>query len=423
MILVPEAVAFAFMAGLKPLVGLQAAWIMCLVAGLLGDRPAMISGATGAVAVVLPAITQVNLCSDYLVRREVAAEGFSGNLPAGWPNDCESPTFATPRRLGVLFYAVMFQGVLQFVFGIFKLGKFALLLPESCMVGFVNGLGIIIFFAQFSHFKRGEIGISNPLYCQTAWDKDPTGAEFLAEFNTDGSRKYPGVGMTVAEWCDTDRTGFDTHQTDHDGNPFSSTFGAATGRRQLAGSHSVLSDGEPWHDTQTLLYMLFALILPVILSIHIAPKIFVKIPPWHNAQMIPSSLVGIGISIFIEHVIIRNLDPDCDFERQAYDYDYSVDDQQRALWIGCGTKTVKEVAMVAGKFPVPIWTDTSSYETFPGSGVKIELKDAIPPIGENACRTPQLLASASHDAPPRFDDRLLNGICSRAVGCRRRPFQ
>ena len=54
---------------------------------------------------------------------------------------------------------------------------------------------------------------------------------------------------------------------------------------------------------------------------------------------------------------------------------------ERALWIGCGTKTVAEVAMVAGKFPVPIWSDTDMYESFPGSGVKIALKDAIPPIG------------------------------------------
>ena len=88
----PEAVAFAFMAGLKPLVGLQAAWIMCLVAGLAGDRPAMISGATGAVAVVLPVITQVNLCEDYLIKREIAEPGYAGMQPA-----CEAPAFATPR--------------------------------------------------------------------------------------------------------------------------------------------------------------------------------------------------------------------------------------------------------------------------------------------------------------------------------------
>jgi len=96
--------------------------------------------------------------------------------------------------------------------------------------------------------------------------------------------------------------------------------------------------------------------------------------------VIPSSLVGIGISILIEHAILRNVDSDCDIPHQPYDYDYSSEDD-RALWIGCGTKTVAEVAMVAGKFPVPIWSDTEMYESFPGSGVQIALKDAIPPIG------------------------------------------
>eukprot|EP01047_Picozoa_sp_COSAG01_P022028 COSAG01_NODE_1297_length_10848_cov_60.004279_2_plen_426_part_00 len=377
MILVPEAVAFAFMAGLKPLVGLQAAWIMCLVAGLLGDRPAMISGATGAVAVVLPEITQVNLCDDYLVKRELAEPGYLGNQPK-----CEEPDFATPRRLGVMFYAVMFQGVLQFIFGILKLGKFALLLPQSCMVGFVNGLGVIIFFAQFGHFKRSEIGISHPLYCQTQFDKDPTGTEFLPALNTDGSKKFPGVNMTVGEWCSgpgLNVAGF--AQEDDDGNAFSKVWGASSGRRQLGGSHEVLSDGEPWHDGQTLLYMFFALIIPVILSIHLAPMLFKRLPPFYNDQLIPSSLVGIGISILIEHAILRNIDSDCDIPHQPYDYDYSAEDD-RDLWIGCGTKTVAEVAMVAGKFPVPIWSDTDMYESFPGSGVKIALKDAIPPIGK-----------------------------------------
>jgi hypothetical protein len=285
MILVPEAVAFAFMAGLKPLVGLQAAWIMCLVAGLLGDRPAMISGATGAVAVVLPVITQVNLCNDYLVAREIAEPGYAGMPPA-----CEAPAFATPRRLGVMFYAVMLQGVLQFVFGIFKLGDFALLLPQSCMVGFVNGLGVIIFFAQFGHFKRAEIGLSNPLYCQTAFDKDPLGTEFLPALNTDGSKKFPGVNMTVAEWCGS-ATGAAVQET-ADGGAFTWT----AGRRQLSGSHSVLSDGQPWHDGQTLTYMLIS-IVSVIVMIHLSPQIFKRIPPFYNPQLIPSSLVGIGFSV------------------------------------------------------------------------------------------------------------------------------
>ena len=299
MILVPEAVAFAFMAGLKPLVGLQAAWIMCLIAGLLGDRPAMISGATGAVAVVLPVITQVNLCQDYLVQREIAADGYAGMQPS-----CESPSFATPRRLGVMFYAIMLGGVLQFVFGLFKLGKFALLLPQSCMVGFVNGLGVIIFFAQFGHFKRAEIGLSHPLYCQTAFDKDPTGVGKLPEENTDGSLKFPGVvaavdaastatEVSIADWCSS-AAGALGQQT-ADGGAFTWTP-AVAGRRQLSGSHSVLSDGEPWHDGETLLYMLIS-IVAVIVMIHLSPVLLKRVPPFYNPQLIPSSLVGIGFSV------------------------------------------------------------------------------------------------------------------------------
>ena len=228
----------------------------------------------------------------------------------------------------------------------------------------------------FGQDLHAEIGISHPLYCQTQFGNDPTGTEFLPWFNTDGSNKFPGVNRTVADWCNQS-----AGQEDDDGNPFSQVWGAAsTGRRQLSGSHEVLSDGEPWHDTQTLFYMFFALIAPVILSIHLAPMLFKRLPPFYNAQLIPSSLVGIGISILIEHAILRNIDSDCDIPHQPYDYDYSAADE-RALWIGYGTKTVAEVAMVAGKFPVPIWSDTDMYESFPGSGVKIALKDAIPPIG------------------------------------------
>ena len=353
MILVPEAVAFSFMAGLNPLIGLQAAWIMCLVAGLVGDRPAMISGATGAVAVVLPQITQVDLCTDYLVKRY----DMGGDVAP----PCIVPTFATPRRLGMLFYAVMLQGLLQFVFGLFKLGKVALLLPEPTMVGFCNGLGIIIFFAQFAHFKRGEIGLSTSIYCQNAFDKGD-GATFLTTVN-----------MTTQQWCSTAEG-----QENFAGGAFAWT-NSTSGRRQLGGSHAVFSDGEPWHDSQTLLYMVFALVIPVIFFIHAAPELFKRLPG-KNPQLIPSSLVGIGMSIVIEHLILRNVDSDCDLVRNAnYDFDNTGEDP-RALWIGCGTKTVSEIAMVAGKFPVPFWFDSKSYETFPGSGVSIELRDAIPPL-------------------------------------------
>ncbi|MFD2180449.1 SulP family inorganic anion transporter [Veronia pacifica] len=114
--LVPEAVAFAFVASVDPMVGLYAAFIMGLLTAILGGRPGMISGATGAMAVVM-----VSLVIDHGVQ--------------------------------YLFAAVLLTGVLQIVFGIFRLGKFIRMVPHPVMIGFVNGLAIVIFLAQLGQFK------------------------------------------------------------------------------------------------------------------------------------------------------------------------------------------------------------------------------------------------------------------------------
>lgn len=114
--LVPEAVAFALVAGLEPLVGLYAAFIMGLVTSLLGGRPGMISGATGAVAVVYVAL--------------VATHGVE-----------------------YMFAAVLLAGILQITFGLLGLGKFARLVPHPVMFGFLNGLAIVILLAQMSSFQ------------------------------------------------------------------------------------------------------------------------------------------------------------------------------------------------------------------------------------------------------------------------------
>ncbi len=114
--LVPEAVAFAFVAGVEPLVGLYAAFIVGLITALFGGRPGMISGATGALAVVMVAL--------------VAQHGVE-----------------------YLFATVVLMGILQLGAGIFKLGKFIRLVPHPVMLGFVNGLAIVIFLAQLSQFQ------------------------------------------------------------------------------------------------------------------------------------------------------------------------------------------------------------------------------------------------------------------------------
>jgi len=115
--LVPEAVAFAFVAGVDPLVGLYAAFMVGLITAVFGGRPGMISGATGAMAVVMVSL--------------VAIHGVE-----------------------YLFATVVLTGVLQILAGVFKLGKFIRLVPHPVMLGFVNGLAIVIFLAQLGQFKE-----------------------------------------------------------------------------------------------------------------------------------------------------------------------------------------------------------------------------------------------------------------------------
>ena len=114
--LVPEAIAFALIAGLSPLTGLYAAFVMGLITSILGGRPGMISGATGAVAVVI-----VSLAADHGVE--------------------------------YVFAAVVLAGILQLAAGFLRLGKFMRLVPHPVIFGFVNGLAIIIFMSQLDQFR------------------------------------------------------------------------------------------------------------------------------------------------------------------------------------------------------------------------------------------------------------------------------
>ena len=125
--LVPEAVAFAFVAGVDPLVGLYAAFMIGLITSIFGGRPGMISGATGALAVVMVSLV---------------AEGNAMGNPE--------------ENLGLyyLFLTVMLMGVIQFLAGVLKLGKFVRLIPHPVMMGFVNGLAIVIFLSQLGMFKE-----------------------------------------------------------------------------------------------------------------------------------------------------------------------------------------------------------------------------------------------------------------------------
>lgn len=133
--LVPEAVAFALIAGVPVMVGLHAAFIMGLFAAVFGGRPGMISGATGAMAVVLIGMSMA-VQKHYGIDKEA---GFLGDVV-----------------LQHIFLAVALAGVIQIACGIGRLGKFIRMVPHSVMLGFVNGLAIVIFLAQFGSFKDAE---------------------------------------------------------------------------------------------------------------------------------------------------------------------------------------------------------------------------------------------------------------------------
>ena len=129
--LVPEAVAFAFVAGVDPLVGLYAAFMVGLITSIFGGRPGMISGATGALAVVMVSLVARG--------NEMGAEG-------------------DEMGLYYLFLTVILMGIIQVLAGVFKLGKFVRLIPHPVMMGFVNGLAIVIFLSQLSMFMTSENG-------------------------------------------------------------------------------------------------------------------------------------------------------------------------------------------------------------------------------------------------------------------------
>jgi len=148
--LVPEAVAFAFVAGVDPLVGLYAAFMIGLITSIFGGRPGMISGATGALAVVMVTLVAKG--------NSMGAEG---------------------ENLGLyyLFATVILMGILQVAAGFLRLGKFVRLIPHPVMMGFVNGLAIVIFLSQIGMFKENI----KDIYGNSKWKTESTQKKFSIE--------------------------------------------------------------------------------------------------------------------------------------------------------------------------------------------------------------------------------------------------
>ena len=131
--LVPEAIAFSFIAGVSPIVGLYTAFILGLITALIGGKPGMISGATGSVAVVIVGLV---LEANTLL----SAQGYSG----------DELYF---HMLNYVLLATIVAGAIQVLFGVLKFGKFIRLVPQPALYGFVNGLAIVIAMAQFKFFE------------------------------------------------------------------------------------------------------------------------------------------------------------------------------------------------------------------------------------------------------------------------------
>ncbi len=182
--LFPEAVAFAFIAGIDPLVGLYGAFMMGIVTSIFGGRPGMISGATGAMAVVMVhMIQQGNEVGNALAKP-------IENLGLHW-----------------LFITLLIVGVIQISAGIFKLGKFVRLIPHSVMMGFVNGLAIVIFLSQLGLFQKNN-------WCRNSVDSrdrivhnarfgynDHAYHVLLTQINYKGSRSSGGYCECCSGYC------------------------------------------------------------------------------------------------------------------------------------------------------------------------------------------------------------------------------
>lgn len=131
--LIPESIAFAFVAGVSPILSLQTAFMIGLVAAIFTGRPGMISSSTAAIAVVIASL--------------VATHG-----------------------LEYLFATVVLMGIMQIVIGLLKLGKYARIIPYPVMLGFLNGLSILIFIAQLDQFKINQVvEVNGNMVTQSVW--------------------------------------------------------------------------------------------------------------------------------------------------------------------------------------------------------------------------------------------------------------
>lgn len=284
---VPESVAFSFVAGVDPLVGLYATFFLGLVTAQIGGRPGMVSGAAGAMAVVAKVVMDTGGLfpeEKLLARGDIAVCAGAG---------CESlrdQAYAARREL--LFLTMWIVGILQILCGVFQLGSLVRLIPQTVMVGFVNGLGIIIFMAQLESFQEVDWQKAFGYF-----DTDTSGTISEAEVMAVFAQQLPDMSAAVLG-ADVSRF---MDETDANGDGFIDFAEFSADEKHSI--HDGYDEVKKWRvlsDTAT--WIMLAYVFGSMFIVHYLPKL---------TKAVPSSLVSICACLFVEHVIVR---PASDFE-------------------------------------------------------------------------------------------------------------
>ena len=283
---VPESVAFSFVAGVNPLVGLYATFFLGLITAQIGGRPGMVSGAAGAMAVVARIVMMdPNTDEGGLFSEAKLAERGEITPCAG----CDSMRVqADDKRTEYLFFVMWMVGILQILLGFFQFGRLVKLIPQTVMTGFVNGLATIIFMAQLESFQELNWDKSFK-YFDTDGDGMLTMTEVLSIFAQD----LPT--LTDLELSTEVTSIFTQADADSDGFITLKEFQSDT----QDGIHDGHDEHKMWRtlDSATLWVMLFY-IFGSMAIVHFFPRL---------TKVVPSSLVSIVACLFLEHVVFRNL--------------------------------------------------------------------------------------------------------------------
>ncbi|WP_370398540.1 SulP family inorganic anion transporter [Tenacibaculum dicentrarchi] len=277
--MIPEVVAFAFVAQISPIVALFGAFVVGIISAIFGGRPGLISGAAGAVAVIFVHMIQEGHAKGLLFENPVENMGYF-----------------------YLLAAVVLMGVIQIFAGLFKLGKFVRLIPHPVMMGFVNGLAIVIFMAQLGMFTEN----TKDFFGQ---NKRKTTSKELVYNVKNNEVKDVLSGTVLYTIKDTSVINNQTKSADFiisDGQVFNPTTKKVIFNVKEDGFYSVKDSGVVKSAMQgEKLYIMIGLVLLTMLIVWGLPKITTKIPAALTAILIVtlisifSGLNAINVGDFI----------------------------------------------------------------------------------------------------------------------------